>query len=117
MFRSVPHRLAAFEHQVLPRVVAPLLGALLIIAASQHVARAAQDGVFVISDTEGYGVMDCLVEGKSCGRIVADAWCEAHGYAAARSFGPASDVTASTPASTKAATRIAPGAVIVACNP
>jgi hypothetical protein len=48
---------------------------------------------FIIAATDGYGVEDCLAEGGECGRVVADAWCEAHGHGAAISFGLADDVT------------------------
>ena len=50
-------------------------------------SRAAQASTFLISSTIGYGVEDCLGEGGECGRVVADAWCEAHGRGAALDFG------------------------------
>jgi hypothetical protein len=46
-----------------------------------------QDGspnTFIIPSDDGYGLADCLVEGRPCGEIVADAWCRAHGYEHAR---------------------------------
>jgi hypothetical protein len=49
--------------------------------------KAAQASTFLIASTAGYGVEDCLGEGGECGRVVADAWCEAHGRGAALSFG------------------------------
>ena len=54
--------------------------------------------VFIIASSDGYGVEDCLAEGGECGRVVADAWCEAHGHGAAISFGAADDVTDAIPA-------------------
>ena len=42
---------------------------------------------FVIAAAPGYGVEDCLAEGGECGRVVADAWCEAHGSHEAVNFG------------------------------
>jgi hypothetical protein len=56
-------------------------------------AQAAEGHTFIIAATDGYGVEDCLAEGGDCGRVVADAWCEAHGHGAAISFGVADDVT------------------------
>jgi hypothetical protein len=56
-------------------------------------AQAAEGHTFIIAATDGYGVEDCLAEGGECGRVVADAWCEAHGRGAAISFGLADDVT------------------------
>ena len=110
------YRPAGVEQGLLPRVVVPLLAAVLVLlAGSRHGARAA-DNVFVISDSEGYGIMDCLTNGGSCGRVVADAWCEAHGLGPARSFGSASDVTGAVPASVSTGPKLAPGAAIVACG-
>jgi hypothetical protein len=58
------------------------------------------DATFLIPASDGYGVADCLTGGANeCGRIVADAWCEAHGFSRAEAFGVAMDeVTGSTAA-------------------
>ncbi len=62
-------------------------------------SRAAGDAVFLIPASDGYGVADCLVGGSECGTIVADAWCEAHGFSRAETFGLAvEEVTGSTEA-------------------
>jgi hypothetical protein len=55
--------------------------------------QAGEGHTFIIAAADGYGVEDCLAEGSECGRVVADAWCEAHGHGAAIAFGPADDVT------------------------
>ena len=107
-------RFATFEYDVLPRILAPLLATLLVLLASHGAARASEN-TFVIADTEGYGIMDCIADGKSCGRVVADAWCEAHGLGPARSYGRASDITGATPVSTGTPTQVAPDAVVVSC--
>jgi hypothetical protein len=66
---------------------------------AQAAQEPAEEGhVFIIAAAEGYGVEDCLAEGGECGRVVADAWCEAHGHGAAIAFGPADDVTSAIPA-------------------
>ena len=52
-----------------------------------HPVKAQGGNTFVIAATSGYGVEDCLGEGGECGRVVADAWCEAHGQGAALKFG------------------------------
>ena len=52
-----------------------------------HPSKAQGANTFVIAATSGYGVEDCLGEGGECGRVVADAWCEAHGQGAALKFG------------------------------
>jgi len=49
--------------------------------------KAAEASTFLIASTVGYVVEDCLGEGGECGRVVADAWCEAHGHGAALDFG------------------------------
>lgn len=110
-----------FEHRVLPRILLPLMGGLLLLAAIGHSkVQAAERQTFVIADSEGYGITECLTNGSSCGRVVADAWCEAHGLGHALAFGPADDVTgAIAPRRTNAqvaATEIKPGSVIVTCD-
>jgi hypothetical protein len=45
------------------------------------------DATFLIPASNGYGVAECLDSGSECGQVVADAWCEAQGYAHASSFG------------------------------
>ncbi|WP_294535720.1 hypothetical protein [uncultured Rhodoblastus sp.] len=95
-------KFSQFEHRFLPHILLPLLGGLFVLAALQTAARsqpnpAAAPGAqnFVVSAADGYGVNDCIKSGDDCAKIVADAWCEAHGHGSARAFGPASDVTAS----------------------
>ncbi|TXM69491.1 hypothetical protein FV218_17125 [Methylobacterium sp. WL69] len=78
------------------------IGALLALALISSAAFAGGDGespartapqvekTFLIPAGEGYGVGDCLTNGESsCGQVVANAWCEAQGFAAAGSFGVA----------------------------
>ncbi len=105
-----------FEHAIAPRIILPLLAGLLALTALNTNASAADKNTFVIDETEGYGITECLSGGKSCGRVVADAWCEAHGLGAATAYGKADDITASTSADSAAAKVAArPGAVIVTC--
>jgi len=88
-----------FEHEMLPRILLPLLGGLFVLAALQSAARAeptptrAGGASFVVSAADGYGVNDCIKSGDDCAKIVADAWCEAHGLGSAQMYGPASDIT------------------------
>jgi hypothetical protein len=69
--------------------IPPLTVALaLFFAAYESDPRgAAEASTFLIASTVGYGVEDCLGEGGECGRVVADAWCEAHGRGVALEFG------------------------------
>lgn len=41
---------------------------------------------FVIAGSDGYGTQDCLAGRSNCGRIVADAWCEAKGFKGALAY-------------------------------
>jgi hypothetical protein len=61
--------------------------ALFVATYETDPAGAAEASTFVIASTLGYGVEDCLGEGGECGRVVADAWCEAHGRGVALKFG------------------------------
>ena len=47
--------------------------------------------------SDGYGIAECLTGERECGKIVANAWCEAKGYTKAASYGAISpaDVTGS----------------------
>lgn len=71
------------------------LGVCLVQAAvagteGQTPAKATVEKTFLIPSSDGYGVGDCLTTpGSACGQVVANAWCEAQGYAAAGSYGVA----------------------------
>ncbi|MCZ8260147.1 MAG: hypothetical protein O9333_08450 [Beijerinckiaceae bacterium] len=41
---------------------------------------------FIIAGSDGYGTQECLASQSSCGRIVADAWCEAKGFKSALAY-------------------------------
>jgi hypothetical protein len=76
-------------------------------------ARAAEGSTFIIAASEGYGVEDCLAERSECGRVVADAWCEAHGHGASLSYGLADDVTG---AIQDAATHATGAPYVISCS-
>lgn len=107
--------LSHYEKSVLPRIVAPLLAGLLVAAAYHSNAQAAQIATYVVSDEDGYGVLDCLTQKSECGKIVADSWCEAHGHGPAQAFGRAEDVTASIEANAPRQPA-KPGAAVVSCT-
>ncbi len=73
--------------------IVPLLFAFASSGVQAGQDPAAQGHIFIIAAADGYGVEDCLAEGGECGRVVADAWCEAHGHGPAIAFGLADDVT------------------------
>ena len=75
----------------------PLFFVLALGAGQTGQGQADEGHIFIIAAADGYGVEDCLAEGGECGRVVADAWCEAHGHGAAIAFGPADEVTNAIP--------------------
>ena len=106
-----------YNESIWPRIVVPLLAGLLFSAAYQNGAQATPAAVpsYVISDSDGYGVVECLTQKADCGKIVADSWCESHGHGPARAFGHADDVTASIDVKTPHPSQ-KPGAAIVTCG-
>lgn len=66
-------------------ILAPFAAILGLASVCEAYSREAD--TFTISAASGYGVEDCLAEGGECGRVVADAWCEAHGRGGALKFG------------------------------
>lgn len=60
---------------------------LVLSVVQAGVSRAYETSTFLIAAASGYGVEDCLGEEGECGKVVADAWCEAHGRGAALRFG------------------------------
>jgi hypothetical protein len=114
-----------FEHELLPRILLPLLGGLFALAALQSAARAeptpAAGGGYLVSASDGYGVNDCIKSGEDCAKIVADAWCAAHGHGDARAYGRADDMTAtfnktSGKAPAAPARRISDDDVFISCG-
>ena len=100
----------------LVHVAALLLGGSLAISCVIAPAPARAE-TFVIAASDGYGIEDCLLNGSSCGRIVADAWCEAHGLARATAFGPAEDVTGAIAIEVTVSEPVAKGSLVVTCEP
>ncbi len=72
---------------------AALTGALLLsfmlIQAAPSRASTGESAIFLIPASDGYGIAHCLLSRSTCGDVVADAWCEAHGFARAESYGTA----------------------------
>jgi len=85
------------RHYKVWSVTVPFLLSFALGAGQMSQGLADEGHTFIIAAADGYGVEDCLAEGGECGRVVADAWCEAHGHGSAVAFGPAEDVTEATP--------------------
>jgi hypothetical protein len=71
----------------------PLLGTEATQAADATPAQAS----FIVPANDGYGVGECATAGSTCGKVLADSWCEAQGFARSETFGVAdpADVTGS----------------------
>jgi hypothetical protein len=102
------------ETSLWPRLPAPVLLGFLALGLQMVPASAAPVSTYVVSDQDGYGVMECLAQKSDCGKVVADAWCESHGHGPARAYGPSDDVTAAIPVS-GSSQPIPAGATIIAC--
>lgn len=52
---------------------------------------------FIVPIDDGYGMEDCLADGASCAKLVADSWCQINGMKTALDYSPAKavDITAS----------------------
>ncbi|NIX76969.1 hypothetical protein [Microvirga terricola] len=99
------------------------LGAVVLVAAGSLTLMpeggkaSATEATFLVPAADGYGVAECLVSGHTCGKAVADTWCEAQGYSRAVSFRQADpeDVTGSVEVQ-KVATAPAPRPVAITCS-
>jgi hypothetical protein len=49
-------------------------------------AKAPKQRDFVVAGSDGYGTQECLTNQSQCGRIVANAWCEAKGFKSALAY-------------------------------
>jgi len=78
-------------------VAAIALAGALCAGVSAHAERR----IFIIAnDADGYGVDRCLASGATCGKAVANAYCQARDFAQAKSFHKVDrdDVTGAVPA-------------------
>lgn len=89
---------------VLAGLIAASGAAFLFSVGGESAAQPKKQRDFVIAGSEGYGTQECLASQSSCGRIVADAWCEAKGFKAALAYRQLDrdEVTGSTSAKTPA---------------
>ncbi len=78
-------------------VLASAALSLTVLPSAETRAAGQPSGTFVVPANDGYGVAGCLMNGGDYGKIVANAWCEAHGFSRANTYGLAGeDVTGST---------------------
>ena len=109
MFGTASSRRAAASALV------PLVAGLSFVVAGALPGRAAEN--YVIPQSDGYGIGECMHAGSECGRAMADSWCEAHGHAHVLAFGSVDDVTGSIQASSASEPlKAAAGDVIIRCG-
>lgn len=100
-----------------PRFAAAAFALLAVTPAAfaQSGAMSTKSKMLTIPANSGYGIEECFSPGMACGKTVADAYCEAHGYGASLAFGKAEDVTASIIAAA-ASTAPEKGSLVVSCS-
>ncbi len=92
-----------------------LFAVLLTVSLSPSLSHATET-TFVVPADDGYGMDDCLAEGKACAKLVADSWCQVKGMTVAVRFERASaeDITASL--TSKAAVKPSETAYLITCR-
>jgi hypothetical protein len=83
-------------------------------AVSTETPRAA---AFIIADQDGYGTGECLAKPSSCGRIIADSFCQSKGFRSHALYRPAEadDVTGSLNSTVRPMARD-PQAFVIVCK-
>ncbi len=92
-----------------------LFAVLLTVSLSPSLSHATET-TFVVPADDGYGMDDCLAEGKACAKLVADSWCQVKGMSVAVRFERASaeDITASL--TSKVAVNPSQNAYLITCR-
>jgi hypothetical protein len=107
----------AASHHLSPRAIAGLAClAFGLVVGTTQMAQAADDLDFIVPQQDGYGISECMKPGMSCGQVIADSWCEAHGHGHALTFGMSDDVTGSTTIRVAATSTVPPGSVVIHCG-
>ncbi|WP_341987214.1 hypothetical protein [Azorhizobium sp. AG788] len=112
---SFPFRTRQGSPSFMPRPLGlrPLLLAAALAGGS--VPAAAETQIFLIENSDGYGVDTCLADGAPCGGEVANAWCRTHDFSQALDYGRVA-VTGSTGSSSTGMMTIAGNAKTKACT-
>jgi hypothetical protein len=95
--------------------IAAASATVVMVTGHETEARVNKQRDFIIAGSDGYGTQDCLASGSSCGRIVADAWCESKGFKAAlayRKLAP-DEITGSTSTGPNGST---PDSFLISCR-
>ena len=100
----------------------PCFAVAIVATLAPFAAQASGRQTFMIPESAGYGIAECFTGERDCARVVADAWCEAHGLGPVIAYGRAEDNTASIAAESKHKTMTAalenpsPGTIIISCG-
>ena len=100
----------------LSRLAALSFGAIVFCLPAHAQTRPVEGKLFFIPASAGYGISECFAPGATCGKVVADAWCEAHGRGPSLAFGRADDITAAIPAAERQRRPIETGSLVVNCS-
>lgn len=109
----------ASDYRKILEAAVSIAAALIVVSSMKVSAQAQTNHMLVIPASDGYGFDECMSQGtKTCGQVIADAYCEAHGMSASLSYGRAEDITASVPtaADAKPAIKVEPGSYVVNCK-
>ncbi|QTL05500.1 hypothetical protein J5J86_09555 [Aquabacter sp. L1I39] len=96
-----------------------ILAALVTLAGG---AARAETRIFLIENSDAYGIDRCLAEGEPCGERLATAWCRSHDYSRALDYGRVASAGPLTPIASPPANRAAcagplcPSVVTITCN-
>lgn len=100
----------------LSRLAVVLVGAAAFCSSALAQSRPVEGKLFFIPASSGYGITECFAPGATCGRVVADAWCEANGRGPSLAWGRADDITASLTAEQRNRQPIETGSLVVNCG-
>lgn len=103
----------------MPRLLSAACGLALLAsgpAVAAEPAKASDTRIFLIENSDGYGVDSCLANGEPCGTEVANAWCRTHDYGRALDFGRIA-VTGSTGSASKPSSEAEQACTGPACKP
>ena len=96
----------------------PMLAVLIATGLMASTSAETKTKEFIIPANDGYGMDECMAEGGSCAKLIADSWCQVNGMTTSIRFVPAeaSDVTASISRPNDAAKAPSPGYIVTCGN-
>lgn len=88
-----------------------------ILSSLAFASETPRASAFIIADQDGYGTGECLSKASSCGRIIADSFCQSKGFRTHALYRPAEpeDVTGSLHSNIRPQSR-EPQAFVIVCK-